>query len=187
MRRVKSWIGLGLTLWLSAGAALQLWGDAQAPEPADVLVVLGCRVDPGGVPSDCLEARTRAAVDLYEQGLAERVLFTGGVGENPPSEAQVAADLARELGLPEQAIGVEPDSHSTAGNAAGAAALLPPDARVILVSEGYHLLRARQVFGCHFEQVQVASAESPLLSRTRGALREVAAVSWHGLRGFCDS
>lgn len=124
------------------------FGQRERVEASDVGVVLGARVLPGGVPSGALQARTEQAVALYQRGLVRRLLFSGGVGVNPPSEASVMRALAVRLGVPEEACVLEEASHSTAQNARFSAELLRAlgARRVVVVSDPYHLLRARQYF-----------------------------------------
>ncbi|HVG57094.1 MAG TPA: YdcF family protein [Hyalangium sp.] len=124
------------------------FGQRDRAMPSDVLVVLGARVLKGGVPSGSLQARVEKAVELYQRGLAPRLVFSGGVGVNPPSEAQVMRALAMQLGVPAEACILEEQSHSTEQNARYSAELLRSMGarRVLVVSDPYHLLRARQYF-----------------------------------------
>ena len=148
----------------------------------DAIVVLGCRVDPGGAPSQALARRTRHAVRLYRRGLAPTIVFTGGVGEHPPSEAQAAAGLAARLGVPTKAMVLEENSTSTEENASCARELLDAE-RVLLVTDAYHTFRARRVFGRYFEDVSASGSIGALGPRIRGSLREVGVVAMYALLG----
>ncbi|MBZ4416089.1 YdcF family protein [Myxococcus sp. RHSTA-1-4] len=141
------------------------FGQRERAEAADAVVVLGARVLPGGVPSGALRARTEKAVELYQRGLAPRLVFSGGVGVNPPSEARVMLALATRLGVPEAACTLEEESHSTEENARLAVKLLRGlgARRVVVVSDPYHLLRARQYFRLNGLDV----ATSPALETER--------------------
>ncbi len=151
-------------------------------ESWDLALVAGCRVMPGGVPSDCLAARTDAAVALYEAGRVEGIVFTGGVGTYPPSEAEVAAIRAREAGVPEAVIWTESRSTSTEENARLAAELVVA-AEVVVITDAYHTHRARRVFDRYFDDVDAIGVRSPYVVRIRGAHREVAAVAWYAVNG----
>lgn len=177
-----------LVVWAGAALALDLRGRAPAPDGAwDLIIVAGCRVDPGGTPSLALQRRARLGVELWRAGRAPRVVFTGGLGEHAPTEARAAADFARGLGLPESAMILEERSTSTEENARFAAALLAeqavPAERVLLVTDGYHTLRAERVFRRFFPEVHAVGSTPSLSVRTRGAMREVLALSWYTLRG----
>ena len=148
----------------------------------DAIVVLGCRVGPGGVASLALARRTKHAVALYRRGLAPTLVFTGGVGEHPPSEAQVAAGLAAEWGVPREAMVLEETSTSTEENASRARELLDAD-RILLVTDAYHTFRAKRVFGRYFAEVSVSGSIGARGPRVRGALREVGAVAIYAFLG----
>jgi len=83
----------------------------QEPEKAD------CIVGFGNFNTDI----ARRAAELYRQGLAPKVLFTGGLGRNtegllPEPEAVRFARVAMECGVPEADIILEDKSRNTAEN-----------------------------------------------------------------------
>jgi len=174
-----------LAVWLCAAMGLAWYGRRAAPveRPWDAIVVLGCRVTETGRPSVALRVRVERAVELQREGFAPTVIFTGGVGDAGYSEAAVAAQTARELGLPASAIVMERASTSTEENARFAAATSRAS-RVLLVTDAYHVFRAERVFGRYFAQVRGVGTVNPYVwPRVRGALREVAAIASYGLRG----
>jgi uncharacterized SAM-binding protein YcdF (DUF218 family) len=128
--------------------AVDRFGQVERARRAPVIIVLGARVLESGGPSGALRARVEKAVSLRRQGLADLLLFSGGVGVHPPAEAVVARDLAISLGVPASACLVEMQSHSTAENARYSTQLLRQLGiqTAILVSDPYHLLRAQQYF-----------------------------------------
>jgi uncharacterized SAM-binding protein YcdF (DUF218 family) len=140
---------LGVLLALGGFALyLDAYGQVDRARPAEAIVVLGSRVRPDGRPGNSLTARVQQAVRLYTRGLADRMIFSGGVGGYPPAEAEAAARLAMALGVPRTAILCEPDSHNTRQNARYTAALCAQFhwERVIVVSDPYHLWRVRRNF-----------------------------------------
>ncbi len=171
--------------YVATAAWLDRRGQRDAPAGAryDAIVVLGCRVRADGTASPSLRRRAELAARLYADGLAPRVVLTGGVGTYPPSEARAAAEIARRAGVPEDAIVLEERSTSTEENAREAAAQLGAGARVLVVSDAYHVTRAARVFGRHFAEVDGAGALGPPSQRVRGALREVAALLIYGALG----
>ncbi len=167
-------VGTGLTLSIALG--LDAHGKTQRAQGTyDAIVVAGCRVLEGGTPSEALERRVQLAVRLWRDGRAPRVILTGGVGTYPPSEAQAAAGVAHKLGVPRAALVLETNSRSTAENARFARRLTRAR-RVLIVTDSYHVYRARWVFRQHFESVDAVGSLAPLGSRAAGAIREVAAV-----------
>lgn len=146
------------------------FGQREQAAPADALVVLGARVMPGGVPSGALLARVEKAVELYQRGLAPRLVFSGGIGVHPPSEAQVMREEAVRLGVPSEACHLEEQSHSTEQNARYSAELLRALGvrRVVVVSDPYHLLRARQYF--RLQGFEVTTSPALLTERNLNAV-----------------
>lgn len=170
--------------YLAAAAWLDRRGQRPAPgETFDAIVVLGCRVREDGRASPSLARRTQLAAELYAQGRAPRVVLTGGVGTYPPSEAAAAAVVAQEAGVPLDALVLEDRSTSTEENAREAATQIGADARVLLVTDAYHVFRAERVFARHFREVRGVGALGPMSQRVRGALREVTALTAYGALG----
>ena len=94
-------------------------------------------------------------------------MFTGGPSARDV-EAEVMANYARSLGVPESAILIESRARDTVDNARLSVALLCQDrARdpcrpdVIVVSTPYHLRRATRLFECAGARTQAAAAELP--------------------------
>lgn len=173
-----------LGAWCAAAAALDHLGRRPTPVGRyDAIIVAGCRVTPEGEASVPLRARTERAVELYDLGLARRIVLTGGVGEHAPSEARAAWEIARELGVPARALILEERSTSTEENARFAAEQLGEVERVILVTDAYHVPRAERVFARHLPEVTGVGSLAPWSYRLKGALREVAAVGWYAVTG----
>lgn len=114
---------------------------------ADAIIVLGSAVYPGGRPSPSLNARTQHAIALYQAGYAPYLIFSGGVGHNPPSEAQVMQRLALTAGISASAMLLEEQSHSTEENLANAKILMDQFGlhSAIIVSDPFHLYRAERM------------------------------------------
>lgn len=120
-------------------------GRAPATGNAKAIVVLGARVLPSGHAAPALQYRAQKAAELYLAGRAPLVIFSGGSSKGQPSEASVARDLAVAAGVPTSACLMEDQSHSTHQNALLTLPLLQSRGidEVLLVSDGYHLLRAQ--------------------------------------------
>ena len=109
------------------------------------IVVMGARVLPGGRPSGALRRRVAAALAAADE--RTRFLVTGAVGDHPPSEARVMADLLRAAGVPEARIVLEETGTDTLSSLRACARVLrAAGAREVLVaSDDYHLPRCRAV------------------------------------------
>jgi uncharacterized SAM-binding protein YcdF (DUF218 family) len=114
---------------------------------ADAIIVLGSAVWANERASPALAVRTQHAIQLYRAGYAPHLILTGGLGNHPPSEAEVMRRMAVSAGLPENAMVLDDRSRSTEENLANAKAIM--DARgwqtAIIVSAPYHLLRAETI------------------------------------------
>jgi uncharacterized SAM-binding protein YcdF (DUF218 family) len=113
--------------------------------PADAIVVLGA-AQYNGRPSPVLRARLDHALQLYREGLAPRIVVTGGVGRgDTTSEATVARNYLIARRVPAAAVVEQPQGRSTQASMTAVADWLA-DARltrVILVSDPFHMFRLR--------------------------------------------
>lgn len=150
LRRVAIFV---FFLWLSgfitiAGTELFWPKEHRLPAPADAIICLGADMSRMGWeragPASTRRALTCA--ELYHEGLAPVILFTG-YGHHVLSAAEAMADLATAEGVPEAAIILETEARSTIQNAAFSLPLLPPNTeRVILVSDPFHFYRSKLIF-----------------------------------------
>lgn len=124
------------------------FGYPDRSQRADVIVLLGSQVFPGGKLGPSLERRAQHAAALYKQGLADHIICSGGIGDNPPAEARVACGRVIDLGVPIAAIVYEEQAHSTEENAAYTAAIMRERhwTSAIIDTDGFHLLRATLMF-----------------------------------------
>lgn len=143
---------------------------AQDLQQADVIVCLSAGLRGAGRIGPFTEQRTHACVDLYDQGIAPTIVFTGG---NPnPSAAPTAvlmADFAVFLGVAQDDILTEPKALSTLQNAMYTLDMIDKDASIIVVTDSFHLVRAAvsfQWFGARDIQLYPAnSGPNPVMPR----------------------
>lgn len=98
--------------------------------------------------SDASRQRTACGADLWLQGLAPKLLLTGGdatVLRTGPSESHEMKRWAQRLGVPESVILTEDKSRTTYENAVQTKNLLGAG-RILLVTAAYHLPRAVGLF-----------------------------------------
>lgn len=147
-------IGLAILIVLAFGVLawqINRLGSQDLAQPADVIVILGARVEPDGSPSSDLLSRTFHGIDLYNAGLAPAVICAGGVGGDRLSAGAVACRYAaQELGVPEAVLWVagEGNARTTAEEAVQVAQIMRDNGwqSAILVSHPLHLFRARWLF-----------------------------------------
>jgi uncharacterized SAM-binding protein YcdF (DUF218 family) len=131
--------------YISAEIARQSTVDEA--QPADVIVVLGA-AEYRGKPSPVLRARLDHALTLYKKGLAPRILTTGGAGGDPVyTEGTVGRSYLVSQGVASEAIIVEPEGGSTVYSTAAAAEIMRRMElkSCIVVSDGYHIFRAKKM------------------------------------------
>ena len=117
----------------------------------NVVIVLGCAVRAGGVPSPAMRRRVNAALRL-EQSL-EGVLFipVGGVGKFGPAEAVVIERLLRQAGVASVAIHAVPEGRNTIHSLRACWPVLMEAtadltrAEIYVCTDRYHLLRCRAI------------------------------------------
>ena len=146
-RRAGAALLAGALAWVATLALVVWYGGRDHAQPADAIVVLGA-AQYDGRPSPVLRARLNHGIALWRRGLAPRLVVTGGRGEgDTTTEAEVGRRYALRQGIPDSAILVEPAGRSTVESVRAVARLSGVGnrrlVRVVLVSDGYHLLRLR--------------------------------------------
>jgi uncharacterized SAM-binding protein YcdF (DUF218 family) len=173
--------------WAALAMALDRWGHRTATAvKADCIIILGARVVPPGVAGVSLRARSKRAAQLFAQGVAPRIVCTGGVGRTPPAESIAATNVLLQHGVPEGAILREELSTSTWENAEEAAKVCRTYGwtRVVVVSDAYHLWRATRNFQkMGFEATPAATPNPPLVRHIWMSLREAILVIRDGCVG----
>ena len=160
-------LALAGTAFLSILLGLVLGGaHASIDGSPRVMIILGCQLHDWG-PSVMLQDRLDKALEYLEDHPDMTVVASGGQGENEPtSEAQGMADYLADHGFARDNIILETQSHNTNQNLRFSAQCLAEagvDLRdgVIIVSNGFHLTRARMLaHRIGFEDVSVLAAPS---------------------------
>jgi|GEM_PF-65379 len=92
-------IGLSSIVVARAAKGLIYFDGGRVPA-ADVVIVPGALVFPGGTPSQMLSSRVDAAVELYHAGRVDHVLVSGDNSEVRYNEPVVMRNRAVDLGVP---------------------------------------------------------------------------------------
>jgi len=118
----------------------------QVPRKADVIIVLG-----GG------NDRVEHGVSLYQMGYANEILFTGGSGAND------MARYALSLGVTQDHILIEDQSHTTFENAKFSLKIIPDQGykSAIVVTSPYHTRRSSIIFTQVFKGIDVTICSVP--------------------------
>ena len=161
-------IVLGYLAWIVNAIYRQSLVDEA--RPADVILVLGA-AEYRGRPSPVLRARLDHALNLYQKGLAPRILTTGGAGGDPIfTEGEVSRDYLVKSGVPSEAIMLEAEGESTVHSTAAAAEIMRRMnlKSCIVVSDAYHIFRVKKML--EFRGLDVYGSPRP--SETTGSRRE---------------
>lgn len=141
-----AWGAIGLC----AGALAMLYwqvdarSQVDATRRVDAIIVLGSEVWKGERASPSLNARIQHAIELYRAGYAAHLILSGGLGANPPSEAEMMRRIATNAGVPADALILEDQSHSTDENLANAKRVMDAHGwrTALIVSDPFHIYRA---------------------------------------------
>lgn len=167
-------------------AQMFCFGKTDYRRPADAVVVFGARAYADGRPSDALADRVRTACGLYREGLARKLVFSGGPGDGAVPETEAMRRMALQLGVKGEDILLDAAGSSTQATVRNTEPMLAQlqAARVLVVSHFYHLPRIKLAYQrAGWEVYTVPARESYLLSQMPyNVAREVAALWVYYLR-----
>ena len=127
---------------------MYFFGHTDYRRKADVIVVFGARAHADGSPSGVLSDRVTTACQLYRDGLADMLIFSGGPGDGDIDEPHAMRRLAMKLGVPDSAIRLDSaglNTDATVGNTEVLFRQLHVS-RVLAVSNFYHLPRIKMAY-----------------------------------------
>lgn len=132
-----------LIVWFLVHTSFILYdGFSDSVEPGHTAIVFGNKVEETGLPSERLERRLIRALDLYNQGTANHLFVSGGVGKEGFDEALIMKQYLVAHGVPEEAITQDSegvDTRATARNFAVAGG----GRGAIVVTDYFHISRAK--------------------------------------------
>jgi uncharacterized SAM-binding protein YcdF (DUF218 family) len=159
-----------LTILAFLAQEIEMQSEVDEAQTADVIVVLGA-AEYRGRPSPVLRARLDHALELHRRGLATRILTTGGAGGDPQfTEGEVSRDYLVLHGIPSENISVEAEGDSTVHSMAAVSEIMRRMGldSAIVVSDGYHIFRAKRIL----ESYGMVVYGSPRPSASQGTLQE---------------
>jgi uncharacterized SAM-binding protein YcdF (DUF218 family) len=181
-KRCEAIMSAGVALaWLGLFPLLQMlfFGYTDYRRRADVVVVLGARVYADGQLSDALADRVRTGCELYRQGLARKVIFSGGPGDGAIHETEAMRSAALKLGVAAEDILLDREGLNTRKTVENTGLIFAQQRwrRVLVVSHFYHLPRVKLDYRrAGWEVYTVPARESYLLRQMPWFMaREVAA------------
>jgi uncharacterized SAM-binding protein YcdF (DUF218 family) len=192
---------LGVVLFLACAytplpnVLIHRLGTQSRIETAGAIVVLGARVFEDGLLGSVSLRRAVQGIVLQRKGLAPLLVLSGPTPDAGPSEAEVRAALARDLGIPSDAVLTETGARTTREEANRIGALLRAKHvhRILLVTDSQHMRRARRLFervGLEVLPAAVddisdtASSPEDRLKLTRTALEEIIARFYYQMARY---
>lgn len=162
---VTALLGL-LIIYACALTVLMLCASYALPKSPDVVIVLGCKVQPDGTPSLMLKKRVDAAYEYLSENKEVMCIVSGGKGSDEPlSEAETMKNLLVEMGIDEKRIIIEDQSESTRQNIEFSLSLLEEEGKTVseaaIVTDGFHQLRASLIMRESEITPTAVSAETP--------------------------
>jgi len=181
-----AFVGLIGAAAIAAYTSLRIWqvGGQDDARPADAIVVLGA-AQYDGSPSPVFEARLDHAVGLYEAGMAQVLVVTGGGAEGDrTTEAAVGRAYAIARGVPDSAILVEDRSRTTVQSLEAVGAMLRQRGltNVVFVSDRTHMLRVLRIardegLAAYGSPAPDSPTDADLSSRSTALLHELGALA----------
>jgi uncharacterized SAM-binding protein YcdF (DUF218 family) len=188
-------VGLACLAGLLLVVAYTTWriwdqGNRDDARPADAIVVLGA-AQYNGIPSPIYQARLDHAIDLFDAGVAPRLVMTGGkLPGDKTTEADAGRAYAIAQGVPAEAILVEDRGRTTLESLRTVGAMLSQHDldTAVFVSDRTHMLRVLRIardqgveaFG---SPTQTSPIDASPSERLRATIHEVGALGLYFLAG----
>lgn len=155
-----------------AATVVRVWQVARQDHrpTSDVIVVLGA-AQYNGTPSDIFEARLRHALDLYEAGVATRVMTVGGGREGDNfTEGAAGAQWLQENGVPGDAVVPVGKGSDTLESMRAAGDVFAENDwhTAVLVTDPWHELRSQKMAADEGIDATTSPTRSGPAGETRG-------------------
>lgn len=143
---IASTLGLcsvfGISGFVKACSEDNILTPKQASELNDVdcIIVLGCRVN-DETPSPMLSDRLTVGVELYNDGVAPKILMSGDHGQTDYDEVNAMKQFAIDLNVPSEDVFMDHAGFSTYESMYRAKEIFKAE-KVVIVTQEYHLYRS---------------------------------------------
>lgn len=160
---------------------IQCFGRTDYRRPADAAVVFGCRVYPNGNLSAALADRVRCACELYDDGLVDHLIMSGGPGPGSVHETDAMRVFALSHGVPSDRILIDRSGLSTEQTVANTVPIFQNHGfeRVLAVSHFFHLPRIKLAYQrAGFDVFTVPASQKFRLPNERFMLARETVALW---------
>lgn len=134
-------LGINVHVKSVAGSRILTSDQAAELEDVDCILVLGCLVKGNGAPSDMLSDRLTRGIELYQLGVAPKLLMSGDHGRLDYDEVSAMKRCAVDAGIPSSDVFMDHAGFSTYESIYRAMAIFQAK-KIIIVTQEYHLYRA---------------------------------------------
>lgn len=179
-----------VSFFIVEGFIISEWQQSKKvnPEKIDFVIILGAGLN-GDKPSKTLETRLEAGVAFLKKNPELPVVVSGGQGPGERiSEARAMGKYLKENGIADQRIYYEEKSTTTDENLKYSQEVIAQagikDPRVLIVTNNYHLLRAKMIARDLGLQSYGIGANSPLFVTINYFIREYFGIIKVGLDSY---
>lgn len=166
---MKQWLIIGsfpivslLIIFISFWSFTSRYDDVMPDsQQHQVAIVLGAALW-NDEPSPALKERLQTAQELYQNKVVEKIILSGGLGNDEITEAEGMKNYLVAQGVAEEDLILETTSHNTRENLANTSKLLEQHQfnEVILVTHDYHMYRALE----YAKQAGISATPAPVHS-----------------------
>lgn len=156
----------------------------------DIIIVLGNPANDSCKPAPMMRERVNAGVELFKKGWANKLLFTGNAVGSRCIEADVMADYAISLGIPDSCIIREKFAENTYQNAQYSVEYLVKSnlRKAVIVTSKFHIKRSCNIFSNYDIEYTMHTSATPkdmsMLKLFVWKLRENIILTYHSIFGY---
>ncbi|HAB67442.1 MAG TPA: SanA protein [Firmicutes bacterium] len=136
-------LGINIYVVLSTKNQIIDIEELKKEENIDCIIVLGAGIW-GDEPSPMLEDRLLEGINLYENGVASKIIMSGDHGREDYDEVNIMKDFAINRGIPSEDIFMDHAGFATYDSIYRAKEIFEAK-RVVIVTQDYHLYRALHI------------------------------------------
>jgi len=164
--------------------------NTKSLQKADAILVLGFKVNEDGNLSPTLKSRVDKGIELYKNGFAKYIVFSGGAVSNRHTEAQAMMDYSIKSGIPKQFVFAEKKSQNTVENVFNSNFIFNTikAKKIIVVTSAYHTKRAKRIFEDYNYETQFVAVEYPseigIVGKFKALIHECLSWLYYSVNGF---
>ena len=167
-------LGINLFVKLSTKKQIKIIKDYSNLKDIDCIIVLGAGIW-GDKPSPMLEDRLLEGINLYQNGVSDKILMSGDHGRDEYDEVNIMKNYVVERGIPSENIFMDHAGFSTYESIYRAKEIFQAK-KIVIVTQKYHLYRALYIANrLGIEAYGVGSDPRQYVGATNREIREILA------------